>query len=159
MGRLGTDDAATVRKALDKMVSPKYERFLAAVVGGKAEEIKAAYVDLPSSDRGTIAMNSGFLINIGRLIADAGARARLYAMTTTGDVRQYDAMAAFLDSVQAAKLIPSGPLPEDVDAALRRLNERARWALFSWEREGAMKEYVDGLSPKLADAVRERLRE
>ena len=74
-------------------------------------------------------------------------------------MRQYDAMAAFLDAVQAAKLIPGGPLPDDVDAALRGLNERARWALFSWEREGAMKEYVDGLSPKLAAAVRERLRE
>jgi hypothetical protein len=159
IGSLPAEDAKRVRTALDKLVGPKYEKFLAAVVGGKAEDIKAAYADLPKSDRAAIAMNAGFLMNIGRLVTDAGARARLYAMTTTGDVRQYDAMAAFLDAVQAAKLIPSGALPEDVDAALRGLNERARWALFSWEREGAMKEYVDGLAPKLAYTVRERLRE
>jgi hypothetical protein len=159
IGRLKAGDADAVRKALDRLVGGKYEKFLAAVVGGKADEIKAAYGDLPKGDRGAIAMNAGFLVNIGRLVPDAAARARLYAMTTTGDVRQYDAMAAFLDAVQAAKLIPGGPLPDDVDAALRGLNERARWALFSWEREGAMKEYVDGLSPKLAAAVRERLRE
>jgi len=159
IGRLPSEDAAHVRKALDKMVSPTYVKFLAAVVGGKAEDIKTAYAALPAADRGTIAMNAGFLMNIGRLVTDPGARARLYAMTTTGDVRQYDAMAKFLDAVQAAKLIPGGALPEDVDAALKALNERARWALFSWEREGAMKEYVDGLNPKLAYAVRERLRE
>lgn len=157
--RLPPADADAVRKAFDKLVGAKYEKFLAAVVGGKAEGIKAAYTDLPVTDRRTIAMNAGFLVNIGRLVADGGARARLYAMTTTGDVRQYDAMAAFLAAIQAAKLIPGGPMPEDVDAALRGLNERARWALFSWERQGAMKEYVDGLAPQLAAAVRERLRE
>jgi hypothetical protein len=159
IARLPAEDADRVRKALDKMVGPKYVKFLAAVVGGKAEDIKAAYADLPAADRGTIAMNAGFLMNVGRLVTDAGARARLYAMTTTGDLRQYDAMGAFLDAVQAAKLIPNGALPEDVDAALKGLNERARWALFSWEREGAMKEYVDGLNPQLAYIVGERLRE
>jgi hypothetical protein len=159
VARLKSEDAEAVRKALDKLVGGKYEKFLAAVVGGKAEEIKAAYTDLPAADRGTIAMHEGFLINVGRLLTDSAARARLYAMTTTGDVRQYDAMAAFLDAVQAAKLIPGGPMPDDVDAALRGLRERARWALFSWEREGAMKEYVDGLAPTLAHAVRERLRD
>jgi hypothetical protein len=158
IGRLPPEDADRVRKALDRMVGPQYVKFLAAVVGGKPEDIKAAYAALPAADRGTIAMNAGFLMNIGRLVTDAGARARLYAMTTTGDVRQYDAMATFLDAVQAAKLIPGGALPEDVDAALKGLHERARWALFSWEREGAMKEYVDGLAPALANAVRERLR-
>jgi hypothetical protein len=159
IGRLPREDAERVRRALDKMVSPKYEKFLAAVVGGKAEDIKAAYADLPAADRGAIAMNAGFLANIGRLVTDAGARARLYAMTTTGDTRQYDAMARFLDAVQVAKLNPGSDLPEELDAAIAGLNERARWALFSWEREGAMKSYVGGLDPKLADVVRERLRE
>ena len=109
IGRLGEDEAKRVRTALDKMVGPKYERFLAAIVGGKADEIKAAYADLPRDDRVAIAMNAGFLVNVGRLVADAGARARLYAMTTTGDTAQYDAMARFLDAARAAK---------DVDGAL-----------------------------------------
>jgi hypothetical protein len=159
IGRLEREDADRVRRALDKLVSPKYEKFLAAVVGGKAEDIKAAYADLPAADRGAIAMNAGFLHNIGKLVTDAGARARLYAMTTTGDAGQYDAMARFLDAVQVAKLNPSSDLPEELDAALKGLNERARWALFSWERQGAMKSYIGGLDPKLAAIVSERLRE
>ena len=84
IGRLKAGDADAVRKALDRLVGGKYEKFLAAVVGGKADEIKAAYGDLPKGDRGAIAMNAGFLVNIGRLVPDAAARARLYAMTTTG---------------------------------------------------------------------------
>ena len=129
------------------------------MVGGKAADIKAAYADLSAADRNAIAMNAGFLHNIGKLVIDAGARARLYAMTTIGDARQYDAMARFLDAVQVAKLNPSSDLPEELDAALKGLNERARWALFSWERQGAMKSYVGGLDPKLAALVSERLRE
>lgn len=156
--RLGDDEAKRVRTALDKMVGPKYERFLAAVVGGKADEIKAAYADLPKDDRAAIAMNAGFLVNVGRLVSDAGARARLYAMTTTGDTGQYDAMARFLDAAKAAKDV-DGALPPELDAALKGLNERSRWALFSWEREGAMKDYVGKLRPGLANTVFERLRE
>ena len=156
--RLGDDGAKRVRTALEKMVGPKYERFLAAIVGGKADEIKAAYADLPRDDRAAIAMNAGFLLNVGRLVTDAGARARLYAMTTTGDAAQYDAMARFLDAARAAKDL-DGALPAELDAALKGLNERARWALFAWEREGAMKDYVGKLGSGLADSVRERLRE
>jgi hypothetical protein len=158
IGRLGDEEAKRVRTALDKMVGPKYERFLAAIVGGKADEIKAAYADLPKDDRAAIAMNAGFLFNVGRLVTDAGARARLYAMTTTGDATQYDAMARFLDAARAAKDV-DGALPAELDAALKGLNERARWALFAWEREGAMKDYVGKLGNGLAETVRERLRE
>ncbi len=96
VGKLPKDDAARVRKALDMLISDKFEKFLDAVASGKAEDIKTAYDALETTDKGAMYMNAGFLASIDRIVADPGARAAITAMTTTGRSGQYDAMVAFI---------------------------------------------------------------
>jgi hypothetical protein len=157
IGKLATQDAARLRRALDLLISDKFEKFMAAVASGKAEDIKTAYGDLARSDQGAMAMNAGFQASVERLVGDPAGRARIFAMTETGRSGQYDAMTALLDALGKAKDSGTTDLPDDLAAALTGLNERVRWSFFL--NQGAMKQYVDVLPPKLASAIRARLRD
>jgi hypothetical protein len=157
IGKLPTDDAARLRGALDLLISDKFEKFMGAVASGKAEDIKAAYADLAKTDRGAMAMNAGFQASVGRLVTDPAGRARIFAMTETGRASQYDAMTALIDALGQAKSSGATELPDEVATALAGLNERVRWSFFL--NQSAMKQYVDVLPPKLANIIRERLRD
>jgi hypothetical protein len=84
-------------------------------------------------------------------------------MTETFTVAQYDLMAAFVGALRRAKAeADAGGLtavPGYVTAAMAPLHEFARWTFFSWSREGALKDYVDVLPAKVANEIRERLRD
>lgn len=157
VGKLGKDDAARVRKALDMLISDKFEKFVDAVATGKAEDIKAAYDALEATDKGAMYMNAGFLASIDRIVADPGARAAITAMTTTGRSGQYDAMVAFIAALAAAKGTTATEVPEEITTAMGKLREQVRWTFFL--NQPAMKQYVEALPPKLANIIRERLRD
>jgi hypothetical protein len=157
VGKLGTDDAARVRKALDSLTSDKFEKFLDAVASGKAEDIKTAYDALEKADKGAMYMNAGFLAAIDRIVADPGARAAITAMTQTGRSGQYDAMVAFIAALSAAKGTTATEVPEDITTAMGKLRDQVRWTFFL--NQPAMKQYVEALPPKLAYLIRERLRD
>jgi hypothetical protein len=155
--KLDTDSAARGRRALDLLISDKFEKFMGAVAGGNAEQITAAYADLARSDQGAMALNAGFQAAVERAVTDPAGRARIFAMTETGRTGQYDAMTALIDALGQAKASGATELPDDVATALTGLNERVRWSFFL--NQGAMKQYVDVLPPNLANVIRERLRD
>jgi hypothetical protein len=157
VGKLANDDAARVRKALDLLISDKSEKFLAAVATGKAEDIKAAYEALETKDKGAMYMNAGFLASVDRITADPAARAAITALTQTGRTGQYDAMVAFIDALSKAKDSGATDVPEDVTTTMGKLRDQVRWTFFL--NQPAMKQYVDVLPPKLANMIRERLRD
>jgi hypothetical protein len=157
IGKLDKDDAARVRRALDLLISENYEKFLAAVASGKAEDIKTAYTALERTDKGAMYMNAGFQINVDRLTSDPAARAAIVAMATTGRTGQYDAMAAFIAALAAAKGTTATEVPDDITTAMGKLSDQVRWTFFL--NQPAMKQYVDVLPPKLANIIRERLRD
>jgi hypothetical protein len=157
VGKLGTDDAARVRKQLDMLISDKSEKFLDAVASGKAEDIKAAYEALETTDKGAMYMNAGFLAAVDRIAADPGARAAITALTQTGRTGQYDAMVAFIAALEAAKGTTATEVPEDITTAMGKLRDQVRWTFFL--NQPAMKQYVEALPPKLANIIRERLRD
>ncbi len=175
IGGLAADDATRVRAALNAPTvaeyterlnpakSPAISAFLASIVSGKADDIKAAYGALPRNDRGTLAQNAAFLVYVkGHQMATSG-QACTFAVTETGDPDQYNRMAEFLAELSRAKLeADAGTLaavPPYVTAAMRKLQERARWALFAFGRDGAMKDYVDVLPKKIAWEISNRLRD
>jgi hypothetical protein len=157
IGKLPKADAARVRQALDLLVSDKSEKFLAAVASGRAEDIKAAYEALEIADKRAMYMNAGFLANVDRLTGDPAARAAITALTQTGRTGQYDAMVAFIDALSKAKGTTADEVPEDITAAMGKLRDQVRWTFFL--NQPAMKQYVDVLPPKLANIIRERLRD
>ena len=175
IGKLAPDDAARVRAALNVPTVPEYTEglnpkkspavsaFLTSLVGGKADEIKAAYVAMPKNDRGTLAQNPAFLVYVDHHQEASSGRACTYALTETGDPDQYNRMAEFLAELSRAKLeADAGTLtavPPYVTAAMGRLQERARWALFAFGRTGAMKDYVSVLPEKIAWEISDRLRD
>jgi hypothetical protein len=141
--------------------SPKVTEFLHALVGGKAAEIKAAYQALITAEAASIARNPAFMVYVDRHVLDPATHACVYAMTTTGSARQFDAMATFLRELEQARteLKPDDPeVPPSVSAALAALHDYAKWSLFSWSPE-AMATFVDALPSKaVRHAVREELR-
>jgi hypothetical protein len=157
VGKLPGDDAARVRKQLDMLISDKVEKFLDAVASGKAEDIKTAYDALETSDKGAMYMNAGFLASVDRIVSDPGARAAITAMTTTGRTGQYDAMVAFIAALQAAKGTTATTVPQEITDAMGKLRDQVRWTFFL--NQPAMKQYVESLPPKLANIIRERLRD
>jgi hypothetical protein len=157
VGKLPKEDAGRVRRALDLLISDKFEKFLGVVATGQAEDVKAAYEALETKDKGAMYMNAGLQINIDRLTADPAARAAIVAMATTGRTGQYDAMVAFIDALSKAKGTTATEVPEEITAAMGKLRDRVRWTFFL--NQPAMKQYVDALPPKLANIIRERLRD
>jgi hypothetical protein len=157
VGKLGKDEAARVRKALDALISAKFEKFLDAVASGKAEDIKAAYDTLETGDKGAMYMNAGFLAAVDRIAADPGARAAIRAMTQTGRTAQFDAMVAFIAALEAAKGTTATDVPEEITTTMAKLRDQVRWMFFL--NQPAMKQYVEALPPKLANIIRERLRD
>jgi hypothetical protein len=171
---LGGDDAKRVRKALDQPTaseyvngvnparSPAIAALLAAIVSGVPDDIKRRYGALGPGDRQTLSASSAFLAYLDFHLFDAAALACVYAMISSASVDQYDAMSVFLDSLTHANVeaLVSGldGVPDYVAAALGRLTDASRWTFFSWAREGAMKQYVDVLPPRVAAAIRELLR-
>jgi hypothetical protein len=141
--------------------SPKVTEFLHALVGGKAAEIKAAYQALITKEMASIARNPAFMIYVDRHVLDPATHASVYALTTTGSVKQYDAMATLLDELEIARgqlKAEDTEVPVRVSAALAAMHDFARWSLFSWSPE-AMTVYVDALPSKaVRQAVREELR-
>ena len=107
--------------------------------------------------------NAAFLVYVKSHQAATSGRACTFAVTETGDPEQYNRMAEFLAELSRAKLeADAGTLtavPPYVTAAMRKLQERARWALFAFGRDGAMKDYVDVLPKKIAWEISERLRD
>ena len=175
IGKLSADDATRVRAALNAPTVPEYTEklnptkspamsaFLASIVSGKADDITAAYVALSRSDRGTLVGNVAFLVYVRDHQMATSGQACTHAVTQTGDPDQYRRMAEFLAELSRAKLeADAGTLtavPPYVTAAMGRLQERARWALFAFGRDGAMRDYVDVLPRKIAWEIRERLRD
>jgi hypothetical protein len=159
VGQWASEDAQRIRTALAQLTSPSYGAFVAAMISMNHADIVARYRDLPAADRRAMAMNAGFLFNVTRLVPDTGVRARIFAMATTGDPAQYEAVGAFLLALTNARTAHDTTISAELDAALTGMRDRARWAFFSWEREGAMRAYVDRLDPALARLVRERLRD
>ena len=175
IGKLTPDDAKRVQAALNAPTVPEYTdklnpakspavaAFLASIVSGKADDIKTAYAALPNKDRGTLAQNAAFLVYVKSHQAATSGRACTFAVTETGDPEQYNRMAEFLAELSRAKLeADAGTLdavPPYVTAAMRKLQERARWALFAFGRDGAMKDYVEVLPKKIAWEISERLRD
>jgi hypothetical protein len=157
VGKLPKDDAARVRKQLDALISGKFEKFLDAVASGKGEDIKTAYEALETGDKGAMYMNAGFLAAVDRIAADPGARAAITALTQTGRTGQYDAMVAFIAALEAAKGTTATEVPEEITTAMGKLRDQVRWTFFL--NQPAMKQYVESLPPKLANIIRERLRD
>jgi hypothetical protein len=157
VGKLPKDDAARVRKQLDMLISDKFEKFLDAVASGKGEDIKTAYDALETGDKGAMYMNAGFLAAVDRIAADPGARAAITALTQTGRTGQYDAMVAFIAALEAAKGTTATEVPEEITTAMGKLRDQVRWTFFL--NQPAMKQYVEALPPKLANIIRERLRD
>jgi hypothetical protein len=118
---------------------------------------------MPKNDRGTLAQNPAFLVYVDHHQEASSGRACTYALTETGDPDQYNRMAEFLAELSRAKLeADAGTLtavPPYVTAAMGRLQERARWALFAFGRTGAMKDYVSVLPEKIAWEISDRLRD
>jgi hypothetical protein len=102
-------------------------------------------------------MNAGFLASIDRIVSDPGARAAITAMTQTGRSGQYDAMVAFIAALQAAKGTTATTVPQEITDAMGKLRDQVRWTFFL--NQPAMKQYVESLPPKLANIIRERLRD
>ncbi len=175
IGKLAPDDATRVRAALNAPTVPEYtERlnpakspaisaFLASIVSGKADDIKAAYVALPRNDRGTLAQNAAFLVYVRDHQMATSGQACTFAVTETGDPDQYNRMAEFLAELSRAKLEADADtlaaVPPYVTAAMGKLQQRARWALFAFGRDGAMKDYVNVLPKKIAWEISNRLRD
>jgi hypothetical protein len=157
-GELPSGDADRVRAALASMVSDKFAAFMAAIASGNGDDIKKAYADMTPADRGNAGMNAGFLYNVGKANKDAAVRACVHALVSTGRVAQYDAMAAFIDALRKAKSETGDAIPDYVEAALGKLHDYARWTFLSWSAD-AVKQFVDALPPKMARALRERLRD
>jgi hypothetical protein len=175
IAKLPPADGKRVRRALDAPVVPEYTQqvnpsnspaiagLLKAIVAGGDDEIKKAYGALGARDRNAVAMNAAFLAYLDFHLTDAATKACVYAMVASHDAAQYDAMADFVSSLRSAKdendLFGISSAPSYVTNAMDKLTDESRWSFFSWARNGALKQYVDALPTKVADEIRERLRD
>jgi hypothetical protein len=66
-------------------------------------------------------------------------------------------MLAFIDALSKAKGTTATEVPEEITATMGKLRDQVRWMFFL--NQPAMKQYVDALPPKLANIIRERLRD
>jgi hypothetical protein len=175
IAKLPPADGKRVRRALDAPTVPEYTQqlnpaksaaiagLLKAIVAAGDDEIKKAYGALGARDREAVAMNAAFLAYLDFHLTDAATKACVYAMVASRDAGQYDAMAAFVSSLRSAKdendLFGISSAPSYVTDAMDKLTDESRWSFFSWARNGALKQYVDALPAKVADEIRERLRD
>jgi hypothetical protein len=175
VAKLPPVDSKRVRRALEAPTAPEYTQrlnptgspviagLLRAVAGGRDDEIKKAYASLGTRDREAIGMNAAWIAFIDFHLADAATRACVYAMVASRDAAQYDAMAAFVNALRSAQdetdLFGLSAVPSYVTDAMADLTDESRWSFFSWARTGALKQYVDRLPVKIADEIRERLRD
>jgi hypothetical protein len=66
-------------------------------------------------------------------------------------------MVAFIAALEAAKGTTATEVPEKITTAMGKLRDQVRWTFFL--NQPAMKQYVEALPPKLANIIRERLRD
>ena len=169
---IGGQGARRVRAALSAPTTEEYtrglnptgsgavRRFLGAVIRGEAGVLKHNYTRLSTADKQAMSRNPAFLVFLDHHLLDSGLRAGVFGMIVTGRTGQLDAVVAFVRALRAARGQPdSATLPSDVEAALAALNERTRWVFFSWGRQGAMRDYVEPLPPRMEASVRARLRQ
>jgi hypothetical protein len=172
---IGGDGAQRLRAALSAPTSDEYTRglnpsgsagirlFLGAVIVGTPGVIKREYGNLSRDDRRTLTRNPAFMAFVDHHLLDSAMRAAVWAMTETWSTGQFDAMTTFIDALRRARTeATAGTLtavPDYVREALARLHDYSRWTMFSWSREGAMREYVDVLPRPIANEIRERLRD
>jgi hypothetical protein len=175
IAKLPATDGKRIRRALDAPTvaeytqqvnpsgSPAIAGLLKAIVAGHDDEIKQAYRVLGARDRNAVAMNAAFLAYLDFHLTDAAIQACVYAMVASHDAAQYDAMAAFVSSLRSAKdendLFGISSAPSYVIDAMDKLTDESRWSFFSWARNGALKQYADVLPAKVANEIRERLRD
>jgi hypothetical protein len=142
--------------------SPAINLFLGAIIVGNPEVLKREYANLSREDRRTLTRNPAFMVFVDHHLLDSAMRAAVWAMTETWSTSQFDAMTTFIDALRRARTEASGGaltgVPDYVTQALAGLHDYSRWTMFSWSREGAMREYVDVLPRPIANEIRERLR-
>jgi hypothetical protein len=172
---IGGVGAQRVRAALSAPTSDEYvgqvnpsrsaaiNRFLGAIIIGTPEVLKRTYGELSRDDRRTLMRNPAFMVFVDHHLLDSALRAAVWAMTETWSTGQFDAMTTFIDALRRARTEASGGtltgVPDYVRQALAGLHDYSRWTMFSWSREGAMREYVDVLPRPIANEIRERLRD
>ena len=148
---------------LNPRASPQINLFLGAIILGDQARLKSTYAALSADDRRQVHQNPAFMSFVDHHQIDTGLQAAIFAMTETGQTAQFDEMLAFLATLRQAKQeADAGTLagvPAYVTTAMGRLHMFSRWTLFSWGRESTMREYVDVLPQRVANEIRERLRD
>jgi hypothetical protein len=175
IAKLAPADGRRVRRALDAPTVAEYTgqlnpghsgavtALMAAIANGGDDAIKRAYGALSARDRQTVAMNAALLSYIDFHQEDPAIQAAVYAMLSSRDVAQYDAMASFVRALGSARaeqqMFGLTAVPVYVTEAMARLSDESRWSFFSWARTGALKQFVDSLPAAIANEIRERLRD
>ncbi|MDZ4717586.1 MAG: hypothetical protein SH847_03885 [Roseiflexaceae bacterium] len=145
--------------------SPRMSALLEAIALRDVMRIQESFVALTSAERGELVMNEAVMLFVTRQIPDKRLRACMYAMLTTGNLRQFVAMDNFINACIDAWVVLNGgdeqpptTTPDFLRTALKAVAYEARLSLYKLV-EDARQQYVDALPAPINQRVLEALRE
>lgn len=145
--------------------SPRIGALLEALALRDSTRIKECFVALTPAERSELLINAAVMLFVTRQVPDKRLRACIYAMLTTGNLRQFEAMDTFIDACMDAWVVlsagdvqPPTTTPDFLRTALRAVAYEARLSLYKLV-EDARQQYVDALPAPINQRVLEALRE
>jgi hypothetical protein len=150
-------------RQIDPSGNPRIAALYSAIISSTEDAIKDSYQQLNPSDRERIRSAMAALLTfIDIQINESFQRASIYAMITSGQVNQYDAMNAFLEAcmdVQFGQMMREAiEEPTQIRSTLRALTYESRLTLYrllEYTRRMCVDSLPDPLNTRVLNALRE----